>query len=135
MLEIGSQHAQNVMTFQLGIFSGIFFPPSSFQFQLFSGQICDLAEKLESWDQNSLRGSFGSIGPDGSGGSGGIDKKTEDKLSKATKDSCKITTEVLHGLMTQVCKLCLFKRTLSLTPILDYLPSAEISLESEHNLS
>jgi len=65
-----------------------------------SGQICDLAEKLESWDQNTIRGSFGSIGHEGSGGS--IDKKTEDKLSKATKDSCKITTEVLHGIMTQV---------------------------------
>ena len=32
----------------------------------------------------------------------GVDKKAEDKLGKATKDSCKITTEVLHGIMTQV---------------------------------
>lgn len=67
---------------------------------LYLGQICDLAEKLESWDQNTIRGSFGSIGHEGT--SGNIDKKTEDKLSKATKDSCKITTEVLHGIMTQV---------------------------------
>jgi hypothetical protein len=49
-----------------------------------------------------LRGSFGSATHEGGAGSGSIDKKTEDKLSKATKDSCKITTEVLHGLMTQV---------------------------------
>ena len=38
------------------------------------------------------------------------DKKVEDKLSKATKDSCKITTEVLHGIMTQVVKDKLFNR-------------------------
>jgi COP9 signalosome complex subunit 5 len=68
------------------------------------GQICDLAEKLESWDHNTLRGSYGGLGHESSGGSGlsAVDKKTEDKLSKATKDSCKITTEVLHGIMTQV---------------------------------
>ena len=71
------------------------------------GQICDLAEKLESWDHNTIRGSYGGLGHD-SGSTGGtgstsvVDKKTEDKLSKATKDSCKITTEVLHGIMTQV---------------------------------
>ena len=35
----------------------------------------------------------------------GVDKKAEDKLGKATKDSCKITTEVLHGFMTQVYTL------------------------------
>jgi hypothetical protein len=61
------------------------------------------ARKQESWDHNTLR-SYGGLGYELSGGSGlsAVDKKTEDKLSKATKDSCKITTEVLHGIMTQV---------------------------------
>ena len=31
-------------------------------------------------------------------------QKTEDKLVKATKDASKITTEVIHGMMTQVPK-------------------------------
>ena len=65
------------------------------------GQVRDLADKLESWDHNMSRGSY-AIEREGS------DKKTEDKLSKATKDSCKITTEVLHGIMTQVVKDKLF---------------------------
>lgn len=42
---------------------------------------------------------------------GGIDlheKKTEDKLMKATKDSCKTTTEIIHGLMAQMIKDRLF---------------------------
>ena len=68
---------------------------------LFLGQVRDLADKLESWDHNMSRGSY-AIEREGS------DKKTEDKLSKATKDSCKITTEVLHGIMTQVVKDKLF---------------------------
>ena len=38
----------------------------------------------------------------------GADKKAEDKLGKATKDSCKIVTEVLHGIMTQFVKKKLF---------------------------
>ena len=38
----------------------------------------------------------------------GADKKAEEKLAKATKDSCKIVTEVLHGLMTQFVKKKLF---------------------------
>jgi COP9 signalosome complex subunit 5 len=66
-----------------------------------TGQVRDLADKLESWDHNMSRGSY-AIEREGS------DKKTEDKLSKATKDSCKITTEVLHGIMTQVVKDKLF---------------------------
>ena len=65
------------------------------------GQVRDLADKLESWDHNMIRGSY-AIDRDSS------DKKTEDKLSKATRDSCKITTEVLHGIMTQVVKDKLF---------------------------
>ena len=68
-----------------------------------TGQVRDLADKLESWDHNSLRGSY-AVDWDGN------EKKTEDKLSKATRDSCKITTEVLHGIMTQVVKDKLFNR-------------------------
>ena len=51
-----------------------------------------------------MRGSYGGLSHDATSGAGvtTVDKKTEDKLSKATKDSCKITTEVLHGIMTQV---------------------------------
>ena len=63
--------------------------------QTFLGQINDLAAKLDSWDTNSGRGGY-SLNQEG------VDKKAEDKLGKATKDSCKITTEVLHGIMTQV---------------------------------
>jgi len=66
-----------------------------------TGQVRDLADKLESWDHNINRGGY-AIEREGS------EKKTEDKLSKATKDSCKITTEVLHGIMTQVVKDKLF---------------------------
>jgi len=66
-----------------------------------TGQVRDLADKLESWDHNMSRGSY-AVDREGS------DKKVEDKLSKATKDSCKITTEVLHGIMTQVVKDKLF---------------------------
>ncbi|CAB4060634.1 COPS5 [Lepeophtheirus salmonis] len=65
-------------------------------------QISDLAEKLESWDHTMGRGNYNL------GSHDGPDKKTEDKLSKATKDSSKLTTEVLHGLMTQVIKDKLF---------------------------
>lgn len=63
-----------------------------------TGQISDLAQKLETWEGGSSR----SITSDSA------DKKGEDKLSKATKDSCKIVTEVLHGLMTQLIKNRLF---------------------------
>jgi len=69
-----------------------------------TGQINDLAAKLDSWDTNSGRGGY-SLNQEG------VDKKAEDKLGKATKDSCKITTEVLHGIMTQVVKNRLFNQT------------------------
>lgn len=62
-------------------------------------QIIDLADKLESWDQIIVDG----------------DKKTVDRLNKATKDSCKITTEVLHGLMTQIIKDRLFNHKPGIT--------------------
>ena len=44
-------------------------------------------------------------------GHDGTDKKAEDKLAKATTDSCKITTEVLNGLLGQVIKDKLFNQT------------------------
>lgn len=46
-------------------------------------------------------------------GNDGSDKKSEDKLAKATTDSCKITTEVLNGLLGQVIKDRLFNQTSS----------------------
>lgn len=41
-------------------------------------------------------------------GSDPHEKRTEDKLSKATKDACKTTIEVIHGLMAQMIKDRLF---------------------------
>ena len=111
------------------------------KFQIFfAGQISDLADKLETWDGGSGRtcssssipsaaayaampssgggGGHGGVTP-GVGGSGGgldsADKKTEDKLMKATRDACKITTEVLNGIMTQVIKDKLFNHQKKLT--------------------
>jgi len=69
-----------------------------------TGQIFDLADKLETWDHQMGRGAY-AIGHEGT------DKKSEDKLGKATTDSCKITTEVLHGLLGQVIKDRLFNQT------------------------
>jgi len=69
-----------------------------------TGQIYDLADKLETWDHQMGRGAY-AIGHESS------DKKSEDKLGKATTDSCKITTEVLHGLLGQVIKDRLFNQT------------------------
>jgi len=74
-----------------------------------TGQIYDLADKLEIWDNNLGRGAY-VLGNDGS------DKKSEDKLAKATTDSCKITTEVLNGLLGQVIKDRLFNQTSSCRP-------------------
>ncbi|XP_056634443.1 COP9 signalosome complex subunit 5 isoform X2 [Diorhabda carinulata] len=56
-----------------------------------TGQIFDLSEKLEQ--------SEAAIGGE---------KRTEDKLLKATKDSCKTTIEIIHGLMAQMVKDRLF---------------------------
>jgi len=69
-----------------------------------TGQIYDLADKLETWDNNLGRGAYVM-------GHEGTDKKAEDKLGKATTDSCKITTEVLNGLLGQVIKDRLFNQT------------------------
>ena len=38
------------------------------------------------------------------------EKRTEDKLSKAAKDSCKTTIEAIHGLMSQIVKDTLFNK-------------------------
>lgn len=68
-----------------------------------TGQIFDLADKLEQAETQLGRGGF-VMGMDTH------DKKSEDKLSKATKDSCKTTLEAIHGLMTQVLKDRLFNQ-------------------------
>ena len=67
-----------------------------------TGQMIDLSEKLEQSEIALGRGVFmvGGIDPH--------EKKTEDKLLKVTKDSCKTTTEIIHGLMTQMIKDQLF---------------------------
>ncbi|KAI8787215.1 COP9 signalosome complex subunit 5 [Biomphalaria glabrata] len=67
-----------------------------------TGMIFDLSDKLEQSESQLGRG--GLIGTDAQ------DKKTEDKLTKATKDGCKTTMEVLHGLMSQVIKDRLFNK-------------------------
>jgi len=68
-----------------------------------TGQIFDLSDKLEQ--------SEGQLGRSGViGGADAADRKAEDKLTKATKDGCKTTMEVLHGLMSQVIKDKLFNQ-------------------------
>lgn len=44
------------------------------------------------------------------GGADPHEKRTEDKLLKATKDSCKTTIEIIHGLMAQMIKDRLFNQ-------------------------
>lgn len=44
------------------------------------------------------------------GGADQHEKRTEDKLLKATKDSCKTTIEIIHGLMAQIIKDRLFNQ-------------------------
>ncbi|ENN70355.1 COP9 signalosome complex subunit 5 [Dendroctonus ponderosae] len=72
-----------------------------------TGQIFDLSEKLEQSEAAIGRAGFlaGSADP--------TEKRTEDKLLKATKDSCKTTIEIIHGLMAQMIKDRLFN---SITP-------------------
>eukprot|EP00057_Strongylocentrotus_purpuratus_P008446 XP_011662920.1 PREDICTED: COP9 signalosome complex subunit 5 [Strongylocentrotus purpuratus] len=66
------------------------------------GQVSDLSEKLENAESQLGRGSF-MLAVD-------HEKKAEDKLGKATRDSCKSTIEVIHGLMSQVIKNKLFNQ-------------------------
>lgn len=68
-----------------------------------TGQVFDLSDKLEQSELQLGRGGF-VLGMDPH------EKRTEDKLTKATKDSCKITIEVIHGLMSQVIKDRLFNQ-------------------------
>ncbi|KYO26003.1 protein phosphatase 1 regulatory subunit 42 [Alligator mississippiensis] len=59
-----------------------------------TGQVFDLSEKLEQSEAQLGRGSF-MLGLETH------DRKSEDKLAKATRDSCKTTIEAIHGLMSQ----------------------------------
>lgn len=68
-----------------------------------TGQIFDLSEKLEQSEAALGRGFVvGGIEPH--------DRTTVEKLVKATRDSCKTTIEVIHGLMAQIIKDRLFNR-------------------------
>lgn len=69
-----------------------------------TGQISDLADKMESWENGGLgrSASYAMMEVEGN------QKKSEDKLNKATKDACKIANEVLNGTLTQVIKDRLF---------------------------
>lgn len=62
----------------------------------------DLSDKLEQSEVQLGRGFVLGMDPH--------EKKSEDKLAKATKDSCKITIEVIHGLMSQIIKDRLFNQ-------------------------
>ncbi|CAI5779412.1 COP9 signalosome complex subunit 5 [Podarcis lilfordi] len=68
-----------------------------------TGQVFDLSEKLEQSEAQLGRGSF-MLGLESH------DRKSEDKLAKATRDSCKTTIEAIHGLMSQVIKDKLFNQ-------------------------
>lgn len=68
-----------------------------------TGQIIDLSDKLEQSEAQLGRGGF-MLGVDSH------EKKSEDKLAKATKDGCKNTIEAIHGLMSQVLKDKLFNQ-------------------------
>lgn len=68
-----------------------------------TGQILDLSDKLEQSESALGRGLL-------FGGADQHEKRTEDKLLKATKDSCKTTIEIIHGLMAQMIKDRLFNQ-------------------------
>jgi len=66
-------------------------------------QILDLSEKLELSEASLGRGQFmasGSLDPN--------EKRTEDKLSKASRDCSRASIELIHGLMAQISKHKLF---------------------------
>lgn len=65
-----------------------------------TGQIFDLSEKLEQSESSLSRGYF--LAAEGN------DKRNEDKLTKATRDCCRASIELIHGLMTQIAKDKLF---------------------------
>lgn len=67
-----------------------------------TGQIFDLSEKLEQSEASLGRCPFIITGSDPQ------EKRTEDKLSKATRDCSRASIELIHGLMSQVAKDKLF---------------------------
>lgn len=69
-----------------------------------TGQIFDLSDKLEQSEVALGRGGF-VLGVNDM-----HDRRGEDKLVKATRDSCKTTIEVIHGLMAQIIKDRLFNQ-------------------------
>ncbi|XP_046393831.1 COP9 signalosome complex subunit 5 [Ischnura elegans] len=90
-----------------------------------TGQIFDLSDKLEQSEAALGRGGGGGGGGGIVSGGGGFmlggssgsgagtasdphERRTEDKLAKATRDSCKTTIEIIHGLMAQMVKDRLF---------------------------
>lgn len=68
-----------------------------------TGQIFDLSEKLEQSEVNLGRSGLFIVGR-----TDPLEKGIEDKLLKATKDSCKTTVEIIHGMMAQMIKDRLF---------------------------
>lgn len=69
-----------------------------------TGQIFDLSDKLEQSEVALGRGAFVL------GVNDVHERRGEDKLVKATRDSCKTTIEVIHGLMAQIIKDRLFNQ-------------------------
>lgn len=61
-----------------------------------TGQIFDLSEKLEQSEASLGRGVDH------------IERRTEDKLTKATRDCSRASIELIHGLMAQFIKDKLF---------------------------
>lgn len=80
----------------------MFCPLSKQNAEYMTRQIFDLSDKLE--NSETALGRAGLFGLDPQ------EKKTEDKLSRVTRDSCKTTMEALHGLMAQVVKDRLFNQ-------------------------
>ncbi|XP_037815454.1 COP9 signalosome complex subunit 5 [Lucilia sericata] len=69
-----------------------------------TGQIFDLSEKLEQSESSLGRGTFLISGGDVN------EKRTEDKLTKATRDCSRASIELIHGLMAQIAKDKLFNK-------------------------
>ncbi|XP_059611862.1 COP9 signalosome complex subunit 5 [Phlebotomus argentipes] len=67
-----------------------------------TGQIFDLSEKLEQSEASLGRSPFVVTGSDPH------EKRTEDRLSKATRDCSRSSIELIHGLMAQIAKDKLF---------------------------
>ncbi|CAG0904164.1 unnamed protein product, partial [Cyprideis torosa] len=75
-----------------------------------TGQIQDVSSKLKQSLIQLNKGTPLSFNfPESSPGGAG-EKKSEDKLGKAARDASKATTEVIHGLMSQIIKDKLFNQ-------------------------